>query len=235
MRDTLLVIVVCTKYMHKAWADNKSPKARFCEHHFGNEEFRSVAVSCLHLRDFKEGAARNFQQEGLWLYSTKKGYDASSSGGRLRIFFLYFFPDFSWFSFQGSTETEWKSFMIHDLEPITLTAAPTLREHMSNHFICWVTSLEPWANKLPCSCIWGWRVQKVALGFCVRHGKVGLRLRRWQGEIFFEDDERCWHCEGVDDLASKDRVFTMSKILNQVRGFWISMPTFFDKLFWLQS
>ena len=97
MRDTLLV--VCTKYMHKAWADNKSPKAVSASTILATRNFRSVAVSCLHLRDFKEGAARNFQQKGLWLYSTKKGMmQAAVAEGCaffpvfLSRFFLIFFP-----------------------------------------------------------------------------------------------------------------------------------------------
>ena len=83
-----------------------------------------------------------------------------------------------------------------------------------------------------CSCIWGWKVQEVALGFCVRHGKVGLRLRRWQGEMLFEVDERCDTLRDAD-LASKDlkrSSLYKSMSLDQVPGFWFLMSTFWQTL-----
>ena len=122
-------------------------RSRFCEHHFGNEEFRSVAVSCLHLKNFKEGAARNFQQEGLWLYSTKKGMmQAAVAEGCaffpvfLSRFFLIFFP---------GKHRDWVK-VFHDRWCRTnhFDCRTDFGEHLSNHFICWVRSLEPWANKV---------------------------------------------------------------------------------------
>ena len=97
MRDTLLV--VCTKYMHKAWADNKSPKAVSASTILATRNFVLLPFRACIKKNFKEGAARNFQQEGLWLYSTKKGMmQAAVAEGCaffpvfLSRFFLIFFP-----------------------------------------------------------------------------------------------------------------------------------------------
>ena len=139
-------------------------------------------------------------------------------------FFLYFCPDFSLFSFQGNTETEWKSFMIDDVEPITLTAAPTLVN------ICQIISFAESGHLShePIRCL------QLHLRLKSSESSPWLLRAPWQSgfttsemarrDIFWSWWEM-WHCEGWWPSLKRSSLY-MSKILNQVRGFWISMPTF---------
>ena len=114
--------------------------------------------------------------------------------------------------------------MIHEVEPITLTAAPTLVN------ICQIISFAESGHLShePISCLQlhlRLKSSESSPWLCVRHGKVGLRLRRWQGEMFFDVDERCSTVR-VDDLVSKDRVFTCLRGLTKLEVSGFRCPLF---------